>query len=333
MNLSVEHPHLLWLGTLALLPYLRNPFQRMAYPAAALLPADALSRAIEQTLRAAGAVAILALTVGLAGAYYPEQTRARVGKGANLVLLLDRSRSMDDSFAGRTPSGGEAAKSAIAEQLLTQFLAQRPHDRVGVAAFSTAALFVLPLTDNREAVQAAVQALRQPALAQTHVSKGLAMALSFFDNPADPLPPGSGMILLVSDGAAVIDAHSENLLRQAFIQHNVRLYWIFLRSSGSPGLFETPTNPDEDNAQARPERYLHLFFSGLGVPYQAYEADNPAAMQRAMDDINRIENQPFQYLERIPRSDAQASCYALAAAALALLLWAKWQEVRPCRRT
>ncbi len=326
MAFAVEHPLLLALSGFALLPWLVRPFQSVAYSYSALLPADPASMWLERGLKAAGTLAILALSLGLAGLYQPEQTIERVGTGANLVLLLDRSRSMDDSFAGRTPSGTEVSKSTVAGQLLTRFLDGRPRDRVGVAAFSTSPLFVLPLTDRREAVRAAVRASARPALAQTHVGKGLAMALSYFDGPGTP---ESGLVLLVSDGAAVIDPPTEALLRQAFAKKNLRLYWIYLRSQGSPGLFETPANPDEDNAQSRPERYLHLFFNSLKVPYQAYEAENPDAVRHAMEDIDRLENQPFRYAERIPRQDLRGICHAVAALALALLALAKWQEVRP----
>lgn len=324
-SLAVENPLLLALAGLALLPWLTRPFQTLAYSYSEMLPADPVSLWLERGLKLAGTLAILSLSLGLAGLYQPEQTIERIGSGANLVLLLDRSRSMDDSFAGRTPSGAEVSKSNVAGQLLTQFLEGRPHDRVGVAAFSTAPLFVLPLTDSREAVSAAVRASARPALAQTHVGKGLAMALSYFEGPNTP---ESGLILLVSDGAAVIDPPTEALLRQAFTQKNLRLYWIYLRSQGSPGLFETPANPDEDNAQSRPERYLHLFFNSLKVPYQAYEAENPDSVRQALEDINRLENKPFHYSERIPRRDLQGTCYAVAAFAIGLLTLAKWQEVR-----
>lgn len=324
-SFAVEYPLLLALASLALLPWLTRPFQPLAYSYAEMLPADPVSLWLERGLKAAGTLAILSLSLGLAGLYQPEQSIERLGTGANLVLLLDRSRSMDDSFAGRSPAGDEVSKSTVAEQLLTRFLEGRPRDRVGVAAFSTSPLFVLPLTDQREAVRAAVRASSRPALAQTHVGKGLAMALSYFDGPD---APDSGLVLLVSDGAAVIDPPTEALLRQAFVKKNLRLYWIYLRSQGAPSLFETPANPDEDNAQSRPERYLHLFFNSLKVPYQAYEAEHPDAVRHAMEDINRLENKPFRYTERIPRQDRRGVCYAVAAVAIVLLALAKWQEVR-----
>jgi hypothetical protein len=61
---------------------------------------------------------------------------------------------------------------------------------------------VLPLTDHKEAVLAAVDAITRPGLAYTNVGLGLAMALS--TQEADPTA-ASRAILLVSDRAAVID--------------------------------------------------------------------------------------------------------------------------------
>jgi mxaC protein len=326
MNFGFSQPGWLWLAPLAVLPLWRSSFVAAGYGWNRLLPADGLSRGLDYALRLAGFLAFAGLILGLAGLFRREFTVERVGQGTHLVLLLDRSRSMDDSFAGRAPAGGEEAKSAAAVRLLERFIDSRPHDRIGVAAFSTGPLFVLPLTDNREAVAAAVHAAGLPGLAQTHVAKGLALALSYFSgNEA----VGSRAIVLISDGAAVIEPASEALLRRWFAERGVRLYWIFLRTAGSPGLFEIPEAAD-DTPQARPERHLHLFFESLGIPYHAYEAESPDGMQRAMADIGRLENLPMHYTETHPRLDLRGLCFGLAAGALVLLVMAKGYEAAPC---
>jgi len=154
------------------------------------------------------------------------------------------------------------------------------------------------------------------------------MALSYFEGRE---LSGSRIVLLVSDGAAVIDPQSEARLRRWFRQNRIRLYWIFLRTAGSHGLFERPADPAEDNPQSAPERYLHLFFTGLDIPYRAYEAENPDALQAAMKDISQLENQTFRYLEQIPRRDLQVFCYLAAALFIGTLLAAKTLEVPSCR--
>lgn len=326
MSIGFSQAVWLWLAPLATLPLWRSLFVPVSYPWNDWLPADNGSQTLDYVLRGLGVLAFAGLVLGLAGPYRREFTVERIGQGANLVLLLDRSRSMDDSFAGRSPSGGEEAKSAAAVRLLSQFIASRPHDHIGVAAFSTGPLFVLPLTAHREAIAAAVRASGLPGLAQTHVAKGLAMALSYFEGGE---LAGSRAVLLVSDGAAVIDRHSEALLRREFVARGVRLYWIFLRTAGNPGLFEVPDAVD-DTPDARPERHLHLFFESLGIPYRAYEAENPEALGRAMADIDRLENLPLRYTETHPRQALDRYCFALAALALAVLAAAKWNEVEPC---
>lgn len=326
MNIAVDSPVWLLALPLALMPLFTAGMASSTYPWLALLPADLPSLALSALLRALAVCAIVALVLGLAGLHQSGQTVERIGRGADIVLLLDRSNSMDNTFAGQAAQdGSEESKTAAARRLLADFAGHRPHDRIGVAEYSTSPLFVLPLTANKAAVQAAIAASRYPALAYTNISKGLAMALDFFDTP--PVG-GSRLILLISDGAAAIDKDSELQLRTLFKQRGVRLYWVFLRTAHSPGIFSQPADPRDDNADAMPELYLHRFFQSLNIPYQAYEAENPGAMQQAIADINRLEHLPVHYFEQLPKKDLSAACYRWAMALLALLLAAKTAEAR-----
>ncbi|WP_432740451.1 vWA domain-containing protein [Methylobacter sp. G7] len=340
MNWAVDTPWALTGLLLALLPMFNNGMRSSPAPWTALIPRDTLSVFIVCCLRLCAMAAIAGLVLGMAGLHRTEQRRERIGHGAHIVLLLDRSSSMDNSFAGRAPNGvddgkdagGRAMHGAIAEEskataarrLLTDFVKQRQTDLIGVAEYSTSPLFVMPLTENKNAVQAAIAATATPALGFTHVSKGLGMAISFFEQ--QPVT-GSRIVLLVSDGAAAIDHDSEQKLRLWFKQQQVRLYWIFLRTAGSPGIFDQPEDSRDDNAQAMPELYLHKFFLGLGSPYQAYEAESPDALKQAIADINQLENLPMHYFERIPKQDLSAVCYSVAAFLLLVLFGVKFCEV------
>ncbi|MBP2148078.1 vWA domain-containing protein [Xanthobacter flavus] len=323
-SLDVDHPALLFLLALALLPLAALPLRGSVLPAVALVPADGLSIAVSLGIRLAGALAIAALVLGLAGLNLKAREIERIGSGANLMLLIDRSASMDNTFADRAPGAGEESKSAAAKRLLTEFLVRRPRDRIGIAAFSTSPIPVMPLTDHHEAVAAAVAAIDRPGLALTDVGRGLALALDSFDATAGL--GGARAVLLVSDGAAVIDPRVQAALRDSLKRAPVRLYWLFLRTVGSPGIFDKPRVPGEDTPQAMPERHLNLFLASLGVPYRAFEAGSPEAVANAIAEIDRQESQPIAYLERIPRRDFARLCYAIAAAASALLLAARLAE-------
>lgn len=325
-GLGFETPWALAGLPLMLVPLLRSSLPASPYPWLAMLPADPLSNLAALAIRLLGMAAIAALFLGWSGVHLQERKVERIGHGAHIVLLLDRSSSMDNTFAGKAPgTAAEQSKADAARRLLNEFVDSRPHDLLGVAAYSTSPLFVMPLTENKRAVHAAIDATALPALAYTNISKGLGMALSFFDH--QPLQ-GSRIILLVSDGAAVIDPDSEAALRLLFKQQQVRLYWLFLRTDNSPGIFAVPDDARDDNAQAMPERYLHLFFSSLQIPYQAYEAENPSAMQKAIADINRLEQLPLHYRETIHKQDLSAACYRWLAVFIACLLGLKLCEAR-----
>lgn len=327
---GVDHPSVLWLLLLALLPLAASVFRRRGIPSIGLVPDDPLSRAVAVGLRLAGALSIAALVLGIAGLHRREQSVEREGSGAHLVLLLDRSSSMDNSFADRAPTGDQESKSAAAKRLLAEFVARRPHDRIAVAAFSTSPMPVLPLTDHHDVVQAAIDAIDRPGLAFTDVGRGLALAFSYF---ADDTAEASRAVLLVSDGAALIDRRVQEALRDAAARTPVHLYWLFLRSRGARGIHETPSS--DDTAQSNPERHLHLFLQSLGVPYRAFEATSPQAVAEAIREIDRQETRPIRYFERIPRRDLARPAFLAAGIAVALLLAAKLAErsLRPASRS
>ncbi|ACL63027.1 vWA domain-containing protein [Methylobacterium nodulans] len=327
-RLAATTPDLLWLLPLALLPLLGPALRRHPLPAAAMVPADGLSRAIGLGLTLAGIGAIGFTLVAVAGPFLRGERIHRTGTGAQVSLLIDRSGSMNESFAGRQPSGAEESKAAASRRLLAEFVGRRPHDQVAVSVFSTAPIAVLPMTDRSEAVRAAIRAIDRPGLDATNVARGLGLALSQFGAGAST----GRVLLLVSDGAAVIDRRTQDTLRAAFAQLRPTLYWLFLRTAGSPGLADRPSG--EDTPQAAPERHLDLFFRGLGVPYRAFEAESPQAVEEAIREIDRLERHPIALVEERPRRDLTGLAYGLAGLCIGILLLAKLIEAdlaAPCR--
>lgn len=331
MNLAITTPLLLLLLPLVLLPLIFPAQKSEGYPSLAVADTDTLSLVVDLLLRVAGAIAIAGLVLGLSGLHCLGQSIERLGEGANIVLLFDRSASMNDTFAGRPATGGEESKSAAARRFLNEFVASREHDRFGVTAFSTAPMFVLPLSDHKHATAAAIDAIELQGLALTDVGRGLAMAQAMQE--ADILATqgndarlGSRAIVLVSDGAAVIDGKLQEKLRAAFAKRPLHLYWIFLRTEGSRGISDAPQEGRPDTPYAMPERYLNRFFESLKVPYQAFEAENPAAVGEAIAAIDKLERSPITYVERIPQRDLSGFAYAASAGALFLLLLAKLAE-------
>ncbi|WP_315705876.1 MULTISPECIES: vWA domain-containing protein [unclassified Bradyrhizobium] len=324
MNLAVDRPWVLLALAFALLPLVFSGHRAAQVGSVAVIPADAVSMLIGWVLRCSAMAAIALVVIALAGPYRLGQTISRAGEGAQVVILLDRSGSMNDTFAGRTPEGNEESKASATKRLLREFVGRRPHDLFGVAAFSTSPMLVLPLTDHHDAVRAAIDASDRPGLDFTNMARGLGMALSMF---AADRPDEHHAILLVSDGSAVIEARLQDQLRAEFRKFKADLLFLFLRTAGSRGMFDKP-GPDEDTPRAMPERFLNLFFQTLGVPYRAFQAENPDQVADAINRIDQLERYPITYAERVPRRDLTGLAYAAACGAILVLVAGKLVEVR-----
>jgi len=318
-------PWLLMLLPLAFLPWFRRGQTALPHASLLLIPEDPLSTAVDRGLRGAACLLFACLVIGMSGPYRREQWVDRIGTGAHIVLLLDRSSSMNENFTGRY-LGAKAteSKSAMARKLLSEFVDRRQHDLFGMVAFAAAPIYVLPLTEDKTAVQAAIDAAGGRGHGVTHIAPGLAMALDFF---ADRPRLGSRLILLVSDGAARIDEQTRDRLRQTFQETGTTLYWIYLRNPTSAPLTQKPSNPNETTT---PEYFLNQYFESLEVPYRAFEAENPNAMEKAIAEVERLENLPLPYKEKLPREDLSGLFFGLALFLTLLLTATRALEVKPC---
>ncbi|MBM3561713.1 MAG: VWA domain-containing protein [Alphaproteobacteria bacterium] len=321
--LGFDHIEALLLAPLALIPFLRSPLRDTTLPSLLSAPADDLSVLVGNILKLSGVFAIGASLLGAAGPHISGAEVERFAEGAQIVMLIDRSGSMNETFAGRTPFGGEESKAAAAKRILKRFVEARGHDLVGVAAFSTAPMLVTPISDHIEATKAAIDAIDRPGLDYTNIARGLAMALSMFKTSEANL---SRAVLLISDGAGVIDPKMRDDLKAEFRKTNVSLYWLFLRTEGSSGISGQPSGDDE-SPQAAPERHLDLFFKSLGVPYRAFEVESAEETEEALRQIDKLERPPVRYVERLPRKDLSALAFALALIATAILVAAKLAQV------
>ena len=347
--MSFDQPWLLWLLPLALLPLWAPQGRALDHAWPSFMPRDRLSNALAWVLRGAGVLALAALGFGLAGPHRPEYEVERVGQGAEIVLVLDRSRSMDQGFAGArragaAPKGTSAeaidyyasqsparlrdSKGKVARQLLADFAAKRPSDRFGMIVFSTLPIRVLEFTQKDEAIQAAIAAGNiGRGLSETNIGLALESALSSFD---DQPYTGSRIVMLVSDGGDRLDPDVAERVAYLTRKHRVAIYWLYLRSANSPGLMLETGEPPQ-NADTVPEYALHRFFESMGTPYRAYEAGNPEALQKAIEAVNQLENLPITYLDTVPRRDLSTLGHAAALACVLLLLAANLMEIRRWR--
>jgi mxaC protein len=332
MNVAFATPWLLALLALAVVPLLRAPARRRTVPWIVLLPADRWSNALGWLLRALHAAAIALIVLALARPYSLDEPVQRVGRGAEIVILLDRSRSMDQPFLAEYTTGaqriarhaGAAAKASIARKLLLEFAQRRTEDRFALVAFSAQPIPVLPLTRDPRMIAAALSASDlRPALGDTDIGRGLLGAVRRFE---DQPYRGSRVVLLASDGGGHIDADVQREIALRFRKARATLYWLYIRSFGAPSLKSEVTAQGKDTADVVAEQSLHRFFSTMGVPYRAFQADNPAALQEAIDEVGRLERAPLDYTEVQPRREFERPVLAAALACALLLLLVRRQE-------
>jgi len=329
--IQFEHAAFLFFLPLAVLPWLRASSAALPYSSVELLPRDAVSNALSWLIRVVGSLTVAFCVLGAASPYRAEVNRERVGHGAQIVVLLDRSRSMDSPFAGRSQRGALAedahkheSKGQVARHLLASFAARRDNDLIAMLEFTNVPIPVIGFTQDQPVIQAAIRASSVGrGLSQTDIGRGMLAAVGFFEGRRYN---GSRVILMVSDGGAHLDWDTRQLLSEQLKRERVALYWLYLRSDRSPGLL-ADQDLSPENQDAVPEHFLHKFFQGIGVRYRAYETENPEALQRAVQDVDRLENLPIRYQDVLPRRDYSTLCLSIALVGALLLLGAKLLEI------
>ena len=321
--MAFSHPWLLWLLPLALMPLVFQRAHSKNYSWLEMLPADPLSDLVGLILKALAVLTLLFVVLGLSAPHTNQQKVERIGVGAQIGLVLDRSASMDDPFSGAVGVVGEN-KSAAAARLIIQFVKSRENDLMGMVSFSNSAMRVLPLTENKLAMVASVQATAGNALFQTNIGSGLTAGAELFEKVPDS---GSRVVILLSDGAGRIGAEAQQKIRDWYDRMHISLYWIVLRQPGGLSIFDTTYKADPDKALPA-EIELYEFFKTLRSDFHAYEAEDPKSLQLAIDDINRKEKKPIKYFEKIPGKDLSNICFLIAAIMIVLLLGVKYLEVR-----
>lgn len=315
---------------LVLVPLLVHGQRPIAYSSLAILPRDLLSSVVDLGLRILGAICITTIVLGISGLFRTEEAVARIGQGAHTMLLLDSSGSMDMPFATGNENRSRASvwgtytsKGQVARQLLAKYAARRPQDMFALSVFSGNPIPVLPLTSKQAVVQAAIEAGSiERGLASTDLGNGLIESLEFFEGKAFT---GSRVVILVSDGAARLTEPVQDEIKHLLKMHRVTLYWIYLRGKFARGLH---TDIALDTAvQIAPEQLVHKFFSEMGLPYRAFSAEDPAALEDAIAEVNNLQNLPIRYVDVIPKRDLSPWCYGIALGLLSLLLAAHLGEL------
>lgn len=297
--MTLLHPYALLLLPLCSLPYWLQSSAGQTYCWLGMVPQDRFSHTANQLLKALTSLLLLTMILAMSTPRGADRIVEKSGKGAQTVMVIDRSVSMEHPFAGNEASGNAAeVKSAAARRIITRFIDSRPDDMMGVVGFSNSALYGSKITSNRNAIHAAIQAATSGGINQTNIGAGITQAVGLFDRIQNS---GSRAIILLSDGAGKISPRVKQRIQETLEQRHINLYWIVIRDPQDVSIFQHERVFEEGMEPAA--LALDKFFRTLKIKYRAYEADNALALQSAINDIDSREKRAIKYSISIPGHD------------------------------
>tara|TARA_R110001606_G_scaffold361754_7_gene515375 strand:+ start:297755 stop:298783 length:1029 start_codon:yes stop_codon:yes gene_type:complete len=288
------------------------------------VPEDPLSNMIGLAFKFLASIVLACLILSLAGPYLPEKKVDRIGEGAEVVVLVDRSRSMDDAFAIKgqllmASVGKSDSKRRVAKKYLQEFIDKRPDDRFGFVLFSDKALDLLPLTYNKEAIRATVDASALgKGLSETNIANALIKAAEMYEGQTYR---GSRIVVLVSDGGQEFSEEDQQRIAALYTKENLTLYWLYMRSVTGMTLDAKPG--DNERWTTTPERKLHTFFKSIGNPYLPFEIGSMKSFSEAIDTIDKQQYQTLIVEETLPKEEKAKVFLLIAMLAMILLMLAQ----------
>ncbi|MGZ8258636.1 MAG: vWA domain-containing protein [Methylotenera sp.] len=306
--MTLLQPWALLLLPLAFAPFLFKSHQGQMYSWLDIMPVDRVSDIANTVIKVISAIILASIVLALVSPQGANKKVQKVGKGAQTVLVIDRSVSMDHPFAGETTSGraAEIKSAAAARRLITNFIDSRPDDMMGVVGFTNSALYGMKITSNRDAIHSAINAATGSALNQTNIGAGVTEAVTLFDNIQSS---GSRAVILLSDGAGKISPRVKRKIAEQLASKKLNLYWIVLREPDDISIF---TKEIYAEGQVPDSIALDQYFKSLKIKYKAFEADNPTTLQSALQYIDSKEKNIIQYSVSMPGHDYSRDLIILA---------------------
>ena len=146
--MSFISPYWLLLLPLCLLPFFISVSDKFLISNINLLKYDNFSKKINLIIKIIMSLIIISLVLILANPWTNSSSITQVGKGAQLVFVIDRSVSMAKPFIGDDDNKSEI-KSHATRRILKSFIKSRPLDMVGIVGFSNSAIYGSKITKNR----------------------------------------------------------------------------------------------------------------------------------------------------------------------------------------
>jgi Ca-activated chloride channel homolog len=290
--MTFAHPYLLLL--LLLVPLMAWLKGKVGYEPAFLYSSVQLVRGITGITRSrAGSILLklrwLALALFLIAVARPQLGEGETkitASGIDIVVALDLSSSMSsEDFKLR---GEQVNRLTIAKDVLQQFIAKRPNDRIGLVAFAGQAYIAGPLTLDHDFLLQNLERLEiaTPEKDGTAIGSGLTAAL----NRLREVKSKSKIVILMTDGQNNAGKVPPLTAAEAAETLKVKTYTIgvgtrgmapmpYIDLSGHKRTRSLPVDIDEETLTQIAKR--------TGGKY--YRADKTETLRSIYDEIDRLE--------------------------------------------
>ncbi|HEV2851721.1 MAG TPA: VWA domain-containing protein [Thermoanaerobaculia bacterium] len=212
-------------------------------------------------------------------------------EGIDIQIVLDISGSMGaEDFQPKN-------RLTVAKQVVKEFVAGRPGDRIGMVVFSGAAMTRAPLTTDREMLDLLIDSVELNSLPDG-TAIGVALASAAARLKASPAK--TKVLVLVTDGvnnAGAIDPLSAAALCKGL---GIKVYTVGV---GSGGRVPVPL-PVQDPVTGRTVMHRYLMNVPVDEPLMRqiaertggrfFKATDRESLQRIFQEIDRLEKTPLQ---------------------------------------
>ncbi|WP_221075201.1 vWA domain-containing protein [Agarivorans aestuarii] len=254
-------------------------------------------------------VGYLALVVAIAKPVWLGEPIEQRKSAREIMVALDLSGSMSEKdFVGA--SGEKVDRLTVAKQVLSDFAAQREHDRLGLILFADAAYVQAPFTDDLSAWQALLhEAQLGYAGFQTAFGDAIGLSISLFEQEKSR----QRVLILLTDGDDTSSQMPPIKAAEIARKYKVKIYTIAMGDPSTDGRYKMDLPTLESVSEITGGQMFHAMDS--------------TALQRAYDVINSLEQQEFKVSSHRPKHDlhhlAYGVFYALQLIGVVLVLFSK----------
>ena len=281
-----------------LVPVLLLPLQprvtgrlRLAIPGEAVYAAGwSARRALRHVPLVVRMIALALLVLALARPRITHVSTVMESEGLDIMLAIDTSGSMraEDFTAGvRSVNRLEVAKAVMSD-----FVSDRPHDRIGVVAFGSEAFTHVPLTLDHDTLVAVLKDIQIGIAGEGSTAVGSAIAVA--SKRLKDLEAPSKIVVLLTDGRSNAGHLQPIEAAELAATLGIRIYTIGIG--------------------ARPQRsMLGILSDGLDEPTlkavaeatggRFFRASDTRALQSVYDTINELEPSPAEIDEVIEHEE------------------------------